>query len=262
MLLRSRLVLYLLLLLSGCLHASTVPVYDYEIVARYPHSTAAFTQGFLFHDGHLYESTGLYGRSSLNRIDLESGEVLLRHSLPQHYFAEGIAVVDDRLFQLTWRENLVFEYDLETFRILDTHYHPGEGWGLAWDGRQLILSDGSAELQFIDPNNFSVQRRIEVLADGMPVSNLNELQYINGEVWANVWMRDEIMRIDPQSGHVTGIVDLDGLVEQTRLGGRPGEAVLNGIAWDAAGERLLVTGKLWADIFQIELLPRESVADE
>lgn len=247
----------LLFSLAGLLQAA-VPVYDYRIVERFPHSTRAFTQGFLLHDGYLYESTGLYGRSGLSRIELESGRVLQRHALSDHYFGEGIAVVEGRIFQLTWRENVVFEYDLETFAVLDSHYHPGEGWGLTWDGERLILSDGSADLQFIDPDGFRSLGRVTVRADGEPVRMLNELQYIDGEVWANIWMEDRIVRIDPESGTVTGIVDLSGLIDQTEIGGSPGEAVLNGIAWDPEEERLLVTGKLWADIFHIELLPRDS----
>jgi len=248
---------FVLLLLLGLQSAvAQTPVYDYEVVNTYPHRSNAFTQGLQFEDGFLYEGTGLHGGSTLARIDLESGEVLQMRRLDSAYFGEGIAIVDQRIYQLTWRSNMVFVYDRETFDVITTHYHPGEGWGLAWDGQQLILSDGSAELQFIEPETFRVQRRVQVLRDGQPVPYLNELAYIDGEVWANVWMSEEIMRIDPQTGQVLAVVDLGGLRERTRISGNRNEAVLNGIAWDAEAERLLVTGKLWSDIFEIRLLPR------
>lgn len=246
-----------LFLFAWQLAAAQTPVYDYEIVNTYPHRIQAFTQGLQFADGYLYEGTGLYGASSLARIDLESGEVLQSRALDRSYFGEGIAIVDDRIFQLTWRSNVVFVYDRESFEVVATHFHPGEGWGLAWDGEQLILSDGSDQLLFIDPENFMVQRRVTVLRDGQPVPLLNELAYIDGEVWANVWMTDEIVRIDPNTGQVVAVVDLRGLRARTQFDTRRStDAVLNGIAWDAEGERLLVTGKLWSDIFEIRLLPR------
>ncbi len=255
--------LYVLcLLLVACAPAvngtatAGIPVYDYRVVTAYPHRTDAFTQGLQFHDGYLYEGTGLHGRSTLSRIDLESGEVLQSRRLADQYFGEGVAIVDDRIYQLTWRSNVVFVHDLETFETLTTHYHPGEGWGLAWNGTRLVLSDGTEYLQFIDPDTFVAEHRVRVTADGQPVRNLNELAWIDGEVWANVWMQDHIVRIDPASGDVTGIVDLSGLIDHTSIHGSANEAVLNGIAWDEGQERLLVTGKLWAHIFEIELVPR------
>lgn len=235
--------------------AVAAPEYDYRIVERYPHRSTAFTQGLLIHDGTLYEGTGQYGRSGVARLDLEEGTVLDHRPLSGQYFGEGIAIAGDRLYQLTWKANLVFVYDADTLEPVTTHYHPGEGWGLTHDGEHLILSDGSDSLQFIRPDDFSVQRRVSVTRDGQPVQQLNELEYINGEVWANVWMTDHIVRIDPRSGEVTGVVDLSGLSSQTRTGGS--ESVLNGIAWDEEQNRLLVTGKLWAHLFQIELEPRE-----
>ncbi|MDO9316799.1 MAG: glutaminyl-peptide cyclotransferase [Gammaproteobacteria bacterium] len=240
-----------------------IPVYDYTVVQTYPHNISSFTQGLQIHDGYLYEGTGLEGRSSLSQINLADGKVLKSKRLAQQYFGEGISIVGDKIFQLTWQSNIVFVYDLATFNSVTSHYHPTEGWGLTYDGSQLILSDGSASLQFIDPETFQVARKVEVQLEGQPVNSLNELEYINGEVWANVWQTNEIVRIDPQSGAVTGIVDLAGLVEQTRTGGDG--AVLNGIAWVPNAEstatsgsgRLFVTGKLWGNLFEIELVPRQ-----
>lgn len=235
-----------------------VPVYGYEIVNRYPHNTASFTQGLEFHDGFLYEGTGRNGRSTLAKINLEDGAVLQSKRLASRYFGEGISIVGDRIYQLTWQSNIVFVYDLDSFETITSFYHPTEGWGLAWDGERLILSDGTASLQFIDPDTFQVQGKVEVTLDGRPIANLNELEYINGEVWANVWMTNEIVRIDPDTGKINSVVDLSGLVDNTRTGGR--DSVLNGIAWLAGDDgegRLFVTGKLWADLFEIKLSPSQ-----
>ena len=226
--------------------------HDYRVVNTYPHDIAAFTQGLKFHDGFLYEGTGKHGQSSLRRVDLESGEVLQSTRLPERYFGEGVEIVGDRIYQLTWRSHLVFVYDLESFEQTGTHYNATEGWGLAWDGEALILSDGSATLRFLDPESFAPLHEVEVTLNGNPVTNLNELEYIDGEVWANVWQTDFIVRVDPETGRVNSLVDLTGLSGQTRLGSN--EAVLNGIAWDAADRRLFVTGKHWANLFQIELV--------
>lgn len=240
-----------------------VPVYHYEIVRSFPHSTSAFSQGLLIHDGYLYEGTGQRGRSSLSRIDLESGEVLQSKRLGSRYFGEGIAVVGRHIYQLTWQSNIAFVYDVDTFDNVTSHYYPTEGWGLTWDGTHLILSDGSDTLQFLDPETFQVQHKVSVHLEGNPVRNLNELEYINGEVWANVWMTEEIVRIDPVTGQVNSVVDLSGLVQHTTTGGSRAEAVLNGIAWlaaegdDPADGRLFVTGKLWGNIFEIELIPAQ-----
>lgn len=236
-----------------------VPIYTYEVVARYPHNIASFTQGLEFHDGYLYEGTGKNGRSTLSKINLEDGKVLQSKRLASRYFGEGITIVGERIFQLTWRSNIVFVYDLSSFETLTSHYHPTEGWGLTYDGEQLILSDGSANLQFIDPETFQVLRTVEVTLEGRPIRNLNELEFINGEVWANVWMTNEIVRIDPANGNINSVVDLNGLIDQTTTGGSDG--VLNGIAWIAntapdavpGSGRLFVTGKLWSDLFEIEI---------
>ena len=239
--------------------AAEVPIYGYQIVARYPHNIASFTQGLEFHDGFLYEGTGRNGRSTLSKINLEDGKILQSKRLASRYFGEGITIVGERIFQLTWQSNIVFVHDLASFETLTSFYHPTEGWGLTFDGEQLILSDGSANLQFIDPETFQVLRTVEVTLEGRPIRNLNELEYINGEVWANVWMTNEIVRIDPANGIINSVVDLNGLIDETSTGGSDG--VLNGIAWipdgapdaSAGSGRLFVTGKLWADLFEIEI---------
>jgi glutamine cyclotransferase len=228
-----------------------MPRYGYTVVNRFPHDINAFTQGLIYHEGYLYEGTGKNGQSSLSKIDLETAEVLQSERLSQRYFGEGIEVVEDRIYQLTWRSHMVFVYDKNSFEQIGSHYNASEGWGLAFDGEQLILSDGSDRLTFLDPENFAPQGSVQVTLNGNPVAQLNELEYIDGEVWANVWQTDFIVRIDPATGNVNSLVDLTGLSGQTRLGSN--EAVLNGIAWDEQGQRLFVTGKHWAHLFEIEL---------
>ena len=226
--------------------------YGYNILNTYPHNINSFTQGLLYHEGFLFEGTGKNGQSNLSKINLEDGEVLMNKSMSQRYFGEGIEIVDDKIYQLTWQSHLVFVHDKTTFESMGSHYNATQGWGLAYDGSHLILSDGTATLQFMDPETFAPVRKVEVQLDGNAINQLNELEYINGEVWANVWQTDFILRIDPDSGKVNSIVDLTGLSAQTQLGSA--EAVLNGIAWDAEAERLFVTGKHWANLFEIELL--------
>ena len=232
--------------------ADLIPRYGYRVVAVYPHDINAFTQGLLYRDGYLYEGTGKHGQSRLNRRRLDSAEVLQSRALPRRYFGEGIEIVGSRIYQLTWRANIVFVYDRHSFEPVGSHYNASEGWGLAYDGESLILSDGSAVLQFLDPESFSPRRRLQVTLGGEPLHYLNELEFIDGEVWANVWQTDFIVRIDPTDGQVTSVLDLSGLSARTEQGSA--EAVLNGIAWDAEGERLFVTGKHWAHLFEIELL--------
>lgn len=248
-----RLLLALTLSLSTLVVAQAqVPVYGYRVVNSYPHDATAFTQGLVFRDGHLYESTGRNGDSRLFKRTLESTEPLLSVSLANRYFGEGVEIVNDRIFQLTWQSHMVFVYNKSDFAQVATHYNPTEGWGLAFDGQQLILSDGTDTLQFVDPETFAMQRRVKVTLDGRPLRQLNELEFIDGEVWANVWQTDFIVRIDPVSGQVQSIINLQGLSGLTTLQG--GGAVLNGIAWDADSQRLFVTGKLWAHLFEIELV--------
>lgn len=244
-----------LLLLLASLSVSAQqepPRFGYRILNSFPHDMSAFTQGLVYHEGFLYEGTGKRGRSTLKKIKLEDGQVLMERRLADRYFGEGIEIVGNQIFQLTWQSHKVFVYDKVSFELLDTHHNATEGWGLAYDGEQLILSDGSAELRFIDPATFATIDSVEVTLNGSAVAQLNELAFIQGEIWANVWQQNDILRIDPATGFVKAIVDLSGLSEQTEVGGAG--AVLNGIAWDAELERLLVTGKYWAKVFEIKLV--------
>lgn len=228
-----------------------VPVYGYEVVSAYPHNPTFFTQGLLWHDGTLYEGTGRYGESALMKVALQSGDVMQRVPLSARYFGEGIAVVGDRLFQLTWRENTVFEYDADTLERINSHYLATEGWGVTWNGTQLIVSDGSDRLYFLNPGTLAQEQVLSVQLNGQPVRNLNELEFIDGEVWANVWMSEQIIKINPGSGQVTGVIDLRGLREQAGIRQRDG--VLNGIAWDSKNRRLYLTGKLWPTLFEVRI---------
>lgn len=228
--------------------------YGYEIIATYPHDRDAFTQGLVYDDGVLYESTGLNGRSSLRKVNLQTGEVLQRRDIDQQYFAEGLTLFNDKLIQLTWQSNKGFVYDKTTFEPLREWTYPTEGWGLTHDGKQLIMSDGSATLRFLNPDTLAVEREITVTDAGQPVVRLNELEYVNGEIFANVWQTDLMARIDPQTGRVNGWIDLSGLLSPAdRV--QPVD-VLNGIAYDPAGDRLFVTGKLWPKLFEIKLVPK------
>ena len=248
---RRNTVLVLLLLAASLAAAQEPQLYGYRVVNTYPHEITAFTQGLIYRDGELWEGTGKNGLSRLARIDLESGERKQTVQLADRHFGEGIEMIGDRIYQLTWRAHMVFVYDRANLEQLETHYNAREGWGLAFDGEHLILSDGSASLQFIDPEGFVPVRAIEVTVRGQPLNLLNELEYIDSEIWANVWQTDFIVRIDPTSGVVNSIVDLTGLAARTDLGSS--EAVLNGIAWDSENRRLFVTGKHWANLFEIEL---------
>ncbi len=226
--------------------------YTYEIVNVYPHDRDSFTQGLVYVDGELYEGSGLYGRSSLRRVDLETGEVLQIHRLPAQFFGEGIAIWKDKIIQLTWKANTGFVYDKATFEQQQQFIYPTEGWGITHDGEQLIMSDGTASLYFLDPETFRAIDRVEVHDAAGPVVRLNELEYIDGEVYANVWQSNRIARIDPETGWVTGWIDLTGLL--TAEDRSEPVDVLNGIAYDAANDRLFVTGKLWPKLFEIELV--------
>jgi glutamine cyclotransferase len=230
----------------------SLPIARYAITKSYQHDRDAFTQGLQYVDGLLYEGTGLNGRSSIRKVQLETGTVLQRRELPQQYFGEGITLFKGTLYQLTWQSGLAFSYDAKTFKPSSTFKYRGEGWGLTHDGTQLIMSDGTDALRFLDPATFAERRRIKVTAAGKPVPQLNELEYVKGEIFANVWTTDYIARIDPQSGKVTGWIDLRGLLSARE---REATDVLNGIAYDAAGNRLFVTGKLWPKIFEIRLQP-------
>ena len=225
----------------------------YKVVHAYPHDQRAFTQGLIYLDGHLYESTGLNGQSSLRMEDLETGRMLQHAELPAQYFGEGLTNWGSTLIQLTWQSHIAFVYDRFSFRVLRTFQYAGEGWGLTQDGKDLILSDGTATLRFLDPATFREVRRITVKSNGAPVAKLNELEFIHGEIYANIWYSDRIARISPRTGAVLGWIDLSGLLapdEHTDPG-----AVLNGIAYDAEHDRLFVTGKLWPKLFEIKIVP-------
>ena len=225
---------------------------SYQLVHAYPHDPQAFTQGLIFVDGHLYESTGLEGRSSLRLVDLTSGQVLQKHDLEHEYFGEGLTNWGSNLIQLTWTSHKAFVFDSFSFRLLQTLSYDGEGWGLTHDATYLILSDGTSYLRFLDPKTFRVVRRVQVLDEGgRPLEKLNELEYVKGEIYANVWETDEIVRISPRTGKVLGHLDLSGIIDKRELRGNG--AVLNGIAYDAAGDRLFVTGKLWPKLFEIKV---------
>ena len=229
-----------------------VRVYTYRIVNSYPHDPEAFTQGLVYVNGVLYEGTGLRGESTLRRVDLVTGQVLQSRSLPDQFFGEGVTVWDDRIIQLTWQSKVGFVRDLATFDLVREFRYPTEGWGLTHDGTHLIMSDGTATLHFLDPVSFEEVSRIEVLDGSSPVARLNELEFIDGEVYANIWQTDRIARISPESGQVTGWIDLTGLLSPED---RTQEVdVLNGIAYDAENDRLFVTGKLWPRLFEIELI--------
>lgn len=229
--------------------------YDsYRVIAEYPHDRTSFTQGLIVHKGILIEGTGQQGKSQLRRIDLKTGRVLKAVALPARYFGEGVAIAGDELFQLTWKSRVGFVYDPETLQLKRTVRYAGQGWGLTYDGQSLIMSDGSATLRFYDPKTFRVQKRLTVRDRNRPVSELNELEYINEEVWANVWQQDKIVRIDPQSGAVVGWISLKGLKPASQRFNR--EAVYNGIAFDSEAGKLYVTGKNWTKLFEIEVVLR------
>jgi glutaminyl-peptide cyclotransferase len=228
--------------------------YDYEIVRTWPHDRGAFTQGLVFRHGRLLESTGLNGRSTLREVELETGRVLKQVTVPPAYFAEGLAVLGSRAFQLTWQNQKGFIYDVDTFQLQREFAYTGEGWGLATDGHSLILSDGTHRIRFLDPATLAVTRTIEVKLDGKPVEHLNELEYIAGEIFANVWQTADVVRIDPATGEVRGVIDFSGLLPAAERA--PETDVLNGIAYDAKADRLFVTGKLWPRLFEVRLKAR------
>ena len=232
---------------------AAVPVQSYQVQRTYPHDPGAFTQGLFIRDGILYESTGQEGESTVRKVRLEDGKVLQSVSLPPSQFGEGSTDWGKEIISLTWRSGVGYRWDRATLKPLGSFRYPGEGWGLTQDGRNLILSDGTATLRFLDPATFKERRRVRVTANGKPVTQINELEWVKGEILANIWQTDLIARIDPQSGAVKGWIDLSGL---NRLaGGDSVDNVLNGIAYDAKNDRLFVTGKRWSKLFEIKLKP-------
>jgi glutaminyl-peptide cyclotransferase len=231
-----------------------VPVYSYKVVNTFPHDRQAFTQGLALDNGILYEGTGGYGRSALRRVDLETGRVLQEYKLPGKYFGEGITVCKNTLVQLTWRSNTGFVYDADSFKLLREFSYPTEGWGVTYDGDRIIMSDGTASLYFLDPETLKTTGDLQVHDDNGPVEMLNELEYVNGSIYANVWRTDKIAIIDPGNGSVTGWIDLAGLLDKGQFGSSVD--VLNGIAYDTQAKRMFVTGKLWPLLFEIDPVTR------
>lgn len=235
----------------------TVPVYTYEIVNVFPHDPSAFTQGLVFHNGILLESTGQYGSSTVRKVELTSGTPFRRFDLPGDFFGEGLAILKDKIYQLTWQENTAFVYDMNLSPVGRINY-PGEGWGLTTDGESLIMSDGTQVIRFVDPETFETKRTIVVRDErNKPIRKLNELEWVKGEIWANIWHSEEIgkpnhiVRIDPKTGNIVGWIDLDGISPEDVSRGP--ENTLNGIAYDEKNDRIFVTGKLWERLFEIRL---------
>lgn len=252
--------------------SDTVPVYTYEIINTFKHDSKAFTQGLVFENGFLYEGTGENGESTVRKVELETGKVLQKYDLEDKFFGEGITIFGDKIYQLTWRSGKAFQYDLNNFKLLKEFNYQGEGWGLTHDGKNLIMSDGTHILKIIDPETFNVVRQITVMQDnGKPLFLLNELEYVKGEIWANIWHSEEmqthttqgvmpnigkpnyIARINPENGKVIGWIDLANISPDDY---DDGENTLNGIAYDASKDRIFVTGKNWKKLFEIKLIQK------
>lgn len=251
------LILQLVVLVSGfsCRQKTgdQTKVYSYKIINQFPHDTNAFTQGLAFEDGILYEGTGKYGESQLRKVDLQTGKVLKIHNLTDNYFGEGICIFDDKIIQLTWKSETGFVYDKNTFDLVKIFYYQTEGWGITHDGKNLIISDGTDNLYFLNPKTFTEVKRIEVRFANKQIIKLNELEYIDGKIFANIWMEDRIAIIDPANGKVTAWINLTGLLKQENTE----NSVLNGIAFDEQNKRLFVTGKYWPTLFEIELVLKQ-----
>lgn len=244
------------LLVSACnggnkSNSNKANITSYTVVNTWPHDREAFTQGLIFHEGKFLESTGQEGRSSLRLVEPETGNILKRVHVPSPYFAEGITLLHGKVYQLTWEDQKGFIYDASSLEKTGEFKYFGEGWGLTTDGQHLILSDGSNRLRFLSPDNFQVTKTIAVVDKGRPINNLNELEFVEGEIYANVWHQDRIARIDPKSGSVNGWIDLTGLLQPGEVTDE--EAVLNGIAYDPQTKRLFVTGKMWPKLFEVKL---------
>jgi glutamine cyclotransferase len=230
------------------------PTYTYEIVASYPHDPRAFTEGLFVHDGRLFESTGLVDSSSIREVELTTGRVIRKRDVPAPYFGEGIVIMGDKMYELTWKNQKAFVYDWKTFAPAGDFAYTGEGWALTTDGTSIVMSDGSSTIRWRDPKTFAEQRTLTVTDHGTPVQNLNELEWVKGELWANVWQSEQVARIDPTTGNVIGWIDLTGILPSIDRTGK--EDVLNGIAYDAATDKIYVTGKNWSKLFEIRLKRR------
>jgi glutaminyl-peptide cyclotransferase len=244
---------FLFVMALHALKSSQQPIDTYRVIHIYPHDPHAFTQGLVYVDGHLYESTGGNGKSSIRMVNLSTGEVLQHYDLLPQYFGEGLTVWGSTLIQLTWKHGLGFVYDRFSFALKRRFHYEGEGWGLTHDDTHLIVSDGTSVLRFLDPQSFSIIKRISVTDEtGQPLTDINELEFIRGEIYANIWHADQIVRISPATGKVLGRIDLTALLDKRELADP--EAVLNGIAYDSKGDRLFVTGKLWPKLFEIKIV--------
>lgn len=256
-----RLMPLLALLLQGLSYASGAdqlnnvapPVYSYQVVRTLPHDPQAFTQGLVLAGGYFYESTGLYGFSTLRKVEPDSGRVVRSHSLPERYHGEGIVLHEGKIYQLTWRAGTVFVYDAATFDQLENFSCGSEGWGITSDGKKLIMSDGSSLLYFRDPRNFELIGKVRVTDGSKPVTQINELEYVKGRIYANIWKTDRVAVIVPETGKVAGWIDFTGLFDSNLRADR--QDVLNGIAYDAVNDRLFVTGKRWPTIFEVAIIP-------
>lgn len=240
-----------------------IPAYSYEIVRSYPHDPKAFTQGLVFHDGVLYESTGELGESTLRKVELETGKVVKKFDLAREIFAEGLAIMNNEVFQLSWRNGMGWVYDVADFKLLREFRYTGEGWGLTHDGTNLIMSDGTHVLRVLNPKDFSTVRTLVVNDEkGRPLVKLNELEWVKGEIWANVWHSEDIgkpnniARIDPATGKLLGWIDLANISPDDQNGRGKEENTLNGIAYDEAGDRIFVTGKNWKKLYEIKVVPK------
>lgn len=231
---------------------STVSTYGYEVVNTYKHDPKAFTQGLVYYNDFLYESTGLEGSSSLRKVELQSGKVLQKIDLPDKIFAEGMTILNDKIYQVSWKNGLAWEYDLNDFKQIKEFHYAGEGWGLTNDGKNLIMSDGTHVIRFINPENFETVKTISVFREnGQPLMSINELEWVKGELWANIWQDSVVARIDPETGKLKGWIDLTPMVKEEAKS--EDEDVLNGIAYDEKTDRIFVTGKLWKKLFEIKL---------
>lgn len=234
---------------------AAIPTYGFVVKKTYPHDTTAFTEGLFIRDGFLYESTGMKGQSTIRRLNLATGKVLAGIEVPPQYFGEGITAVGDELVSLTWQSQVGFVYDLKTLALKRQFSYPGEGWALTNDGQRIYMSDGTATIRVLDPTTLAEVRRFQVTADGIAVAQLNELEWVDGEIYANIWQTNTIARIDPKSGKIVGWIDLDRLISERDRGGDV-DNVANGIAYDSKQHRLFVTGKRWPKLFEIKLVRR------